>query len=254
MKKLTFIIIAFSLFAISANVTAQEKNEQLWYCWEETVKPEMIEQYLELSNDFLELYRSENFPFAIYTWQAQPFVYELWSPINSIADIEKISESSAKIVEKLGSEKYAAFNNTKLHNREYTCTIKNDLSYTPANPDHNYNELIYEQCRVLYIKPGKQKEYEDVQKRMNEVRKEKDYGCWVFIASGGFGYEEPCYIVMNANTNRENYGKAFTKFQEENQDKWNEFMKIIYPLLRKPPIVYDWYLLKDLSYEPGTNE
>ena len=253
MKKITFLLITILFFEFTANVTAQEKNEQLWYCWEETVKPEMIDQYLELSNDFLELYKSENFPFAIYTWQAQPFVYELWTPINTLADIDKIAEASMKIVEKLGDEKYAAFNNTKLYNREYTCTIKNDISYNPKNPDYNFNELIYEQCRILFIKSGKQKEYEEAQKWINKVREEKDYGCWLFTASGGFGYEEPCYIVMNANTNRENSMKALEKFQKENQDIWNKFVKKIQPLLRKPPVVYDWHLLKDLSYEPIGN-
>ena len=253
MKRIGLGLIVILLVCTIHTTQAQENGKQLWYCWEETVKPEMIEQYLEISKDFLELYKSENFPYAIITWQSQPFVYGLWTPINSLADIEKISEASMKIVEKLGTEKYAAFNNTKIHNREYMITMKNDLTYTPANPDYNFNELVYEQSRFLYIKPGKQKEYEQAQKWINKVREEENYGSWIFTATCGFGYELPCYMVLNANTNRNNYEKAFDEFYNENTDKWDEFIKMIQPLLRKPPIVYDWYLLKDLSYEPSRN-
>ncbi len=253
MKKLTFGLAAILLLSTSISIIAQEKNEQLWYCWEETVKPEMIDKYLELSKEFLNLYKSEKFPFAIFTWQAQPFTYELWTPINSLADIEKISEASRKIVEKLGKEKYAEFNSTKMCNREYMCTMKNDMIYTPDNPDLTINEIGYELAIELYIKPGKQKEFEEAVKAFNAERAKKDYGSIVFYAAGGFGYEQPCYIAMIADKSEADFLESQKRINEVMEKERREYMNIIRPLMRKPSINHDWFLLRDLSYEPGIN-
>ena len=208
MKKIILLLPIVIGFTCIVQVNAQENNEQLWYCWEETVMPERIDQYLEISKEFLALYKSEEFPFPIFTWQPKPFTYELWSPINSLADIEKINDAAIGIIEKLGEEKFTAFKETILQFREFTCTIKNDLQYTPANPDVGRNEFEYCLWIELYLKPGKQKAFEEAVKVFNEERAKKDYGSYVFYASGGFGFEQPCYIVMISNINEESFLKS----------------------------------------------
>jgi hypothetical protein len=253
MKKSTYLLSTILLLTFTAHLTAQENNDQLWYCWEETVKLEMIDQYRALSKELLELCKSENFPFPIYTWQASPFTYELWSPIESLADIKKIGEEWDKILVKLGADKQAAFNETKIHHREFTCTIKNDLQYTPANPDFGRNEFEYCLWIELFLKPGKQKEFEKAVKEFNKERAEKDYGSYVFYATGGFGYERPCYIVMISDKNEESFLKSQKKINEVMSDEIEAYMKKIYPLMRKPMINHDWYLLMDLSYTNPDN-
>ena len=251
MKKLTFIFIVISLFAISKNGIAQDKNEQLWYCWEETVKPEMINEYLELSNDFLELYKSENFPFAIYTWQKQPFRYELWTPINSLSDIDKITEASMKIAEKLGVEKYAAFKNTILHNKEYTLTMRNDLQCTPENPIYTNDEINFEFCISVYIKSGKQKEFEETLIDFNKKRAK--LGSPIFVATGGFGMEQPCYTIMMTGKDEETFLKLQNETAEILAKERDDYFNKIYKLMRKPSTNYNWYFLRNLSYEPARN-
>jgi hypothetical protein len=248
MKKLTFLLSAILLLILTTKVSAQENNDQLWYCWEETVKPENIDDYLAISKEFLDLCKSENFPFPVFTWRAKPYTYELWSPINSLNDIEKLNTAWKDLSEKLGEEKFKAFQNTKLHNRGYTCTIKNDLSYDPANPEYGRNELKYSTWIELYIKEGKQKEYEEAQKWINEQRAQHDFGCWVFVATGDLGFETPCYIVMGSHKSREEHQKAFGEINEKMKEEWDEFMNRIQPLMRKPNKYYDWYLLPELSY------
>ncbi len=253
MKKLNLLIIILFVSKLYVPGTYAQENDQLWYCWEETVKLEMIDQYRALSKDLLDLCKSENFPFPIFTWQASPFTYELWSPIESLADIKKIGEEWDKILVKLGKEKSAAFNETKIHHREFTCTIKNDLLYTPANPDFGRNEFEYCLWIELYIKPGKQKEFEEAVKAFNKERAKKDYGSYVFYATGGLGYERPCYIVMISNKDEESFLKSQKTINEAMANEIEAYMKKIYPLMRKPMINHDWYLLMDLSYTNPDN-
>lgn len=255
MKKFTTILTAFLVLGLFIpNLNAQEKKGQLWYCWEETVKPGKIDEYLALSKEFIELCKQEKFPFEFYTWQAKPFIYELWTPIDTHNDIEKIEAEWDKITAKLGEEKYAFFNKTKLNNKKFTCTIRDDLRYSPVDPDYGRNEFAFALWIEVYIKSGKQKEFEEAVKWLNEQRTKKDYGSYVFYASAGFGYEDPCYIVMIANTNEQEFDKADKQINEVMKDEIAQYYERIFPLMRKPSINYDWHYLSNLSYTPGRND
>ena len=107
---------------------------------------------------------------------------------------------------------------------------------------------MYARWIELYIKDGKQKEYEEAQKWMMEQRAKYDFGCWVFVATGDLGFEAPCYIVMPGHRSREEYVKAADAINDKMNDEWDEFMNKIQPLMRKPNKNYDWHLLTELSY------
>ena len=53
----TVILLAVMVVLPMLQLEAQDENQkdQLWYCWEETVKPDMLEEYLELSKEMLEV-------------------------------------------------------------------------------------------------------------------------------------------------------------------------------------------------------
>ena len=129
-----FVLLAIVLFPVLQLSAQEEKNEQIWYCWEETVKPEMIEEYLTLSEEMIDLCKQENFPYPIVTWIRKSMVYELWSPVSSLNEIDSIENEWAKILKIWGEEKYAAFNQTKLHNYSKTITLQGDLGYMPEDP------------------------------------------------------------------------------------------------------------------------
>jgi hypothetical protein len=44
------------------NSSAQDKEEILWLVGEEVVKPEMIDQYMEVSKELMELCKAEEIP------------------------------------------------------------------------------------------------------------------------------------------------------------------------------------------------
>jgi hypothetical protein len=117
-QNISIFIIALLLATIgSTGANAQEeKKEQLWYCIEETVKPEMWEQYVKLSKEIIDICKENSFSFPFYTWNGRPLVYELWTPIESLNDIEKIEEEWKRIWDIMGEEKKTEFDATKLNN------------------------------------------------------------------------------------------------------------------------------------------
>jgi len=137
MKRTTSIFIIAFLLATIGSIDAdaqEEKKEQLWYCIEETVKPEMWEQYIKQSKELINICKENNFSFKFFTWNGRPLVYELWTPIESLNDIEKIEKEWKRIVDIWGAENHAAFNATRLNNYSKTCTVRDDMAYSPENP------------------------------------------------------------------------------------------------------------------------
>lgn len=244
------LALIFMLGYISPNISAQEEREQLWYCWEETVKPEKIEEYKKLSVEFIDLCSEYIFPFSFYTWSSKPFTFELWTPIESLNDIEKIEKAWDQMAEKLGVEKYDAFRKTRLHNKSYTCTVKNDLCYIPKDPDYPRKDIRYQQWTEIYLKEGKQDEFEKALKWLNDERAKKECGCYVLYATGGFGYEIPCYIVMVGNKTKEEFIEADKQVKKQMEMVWEKYLEKINPIMRKPSKVYDWNYLPELSYVP----
>jgi hypothetical protein len=234
------------------SINAQEKKEQLWYCGEETVKPGFIDEYLKLSREFIEICKQEKFPFSFYTWTSKPFVYELWYPVNTLDDVKEIDKAWQKVTEKFGAEKYAAFNNTKVRNRSYSMSIRNDLQYTPKNPDYDRNEVMF--CRWIEYSliPGKNSEFEEAVKWMNSQRESAGPGHFVIYGTGGLGYDDPVYMELINTTSQEDFLKRTGALSEKMAAPLKEYHGKIYPLTREMKS-YDWWLLWDLSYQPAGN-
>ena len=54
MKTLTVFLVLFLLSGVFAtNSSAQEKSEQLWLVGTEVIKPEMMNQYMEINKELL---------------------------------------------------------------------------------------------------------------------------------------------------------------------------------------------------------
>jgi hypothetical protein len=116
MKKFIALACMLTLALLFVLETAaQEKTEQLWLAEEEIVKPEMIDQYHEVSKELVELCKAENFPYTFYLYSYQPFHYKLWYPIEEMNDISKIEDAWDAIIEKYGADKFNALRNALNH-------------------------------------------------------------------------------------------------------------------------------------------
>jgi len=252
MKKQCFAALlglAIALLPV-LNINAQdEKNEYLWYCWEETVKPEMIDQYLSLSKELMNLCREESFPFEIFTWSRKAMVFEMWYPIKNLNDMEAINEAWKKIIAKWGDEKYEAFNETIMHFNEKTCTVLGDLTYMPANPKYSGTERSYGRWIEIYLKPGKQKEFVEAVKWINEQRAAYDIEDYLMFASGGFGYQGPSFLVIFSHLSREEFNASLESHPDAYEEKFDMYLDRVFKLISKPVDIYHYNFVWDLSYQ-----
>jgi hypothetical protein len=250
----TVILLAVMVVLPMLQLEAQDENQkdQLWYCWEETVKPELWEEYLELSKEMLQLCKEESFPYPIFTWTHSSMVYELWSPLNSLSEIDSLHAAWKRIHKKLGEEKYEAFNQTKLHNYSKTITILNDLSYTPEDPEFAGDERIFGRWIEIYLKTGKQKEFMEAVKVLNEQRRAFGIKEYLGFSIGGFGYQDPSFHAYYTHANKEILDNFYDSTPEAYKEKFEEYLKTIQKLMIKPPTINHYYLLSDLSYTPAS--
>ena len=241
-------------FCLLSPLSAQEeKKGQLWYCYEETVKPGEVKVYMDLSKEMLELCKQNNFPFPIYTWTPGEFKYQLWSPINTLNDIDKIEDAWNKITEKLGQEKYATFNKTKVKNTTFTCRGRLDLHYQPENPRYTTDDVSFGVWQEILFIPEKVKEAEELMKEMFKLIGAKNYDDPMYIYQAGLGYETPMFIaVTNAlsekdyNAQQEKMGEVFT---EDELKEITELNSKVIACTQTVKVKRLW-LLNDLKYEP----
>jgi len=245
-----FLAVMVLLPMLQLEAQDVKQNEQLWFCWEETVKPEMIDEYLELSKEVMLLCKEENHPYPIYTWNQSPMVFEYWSPLNSLAEIDSISTAFEKIFKKLGEEKFEALNRNKLHNYSKTITILSELAYMPEDPELTDDERIYGRWIEIYLKTGKQKEFMEAVKWINEQRAAYGIQEYLGFSIGGIGYQSPSYQVYYSHVSKEALNNYYDSTPEAYKKKFEEYLKKIRKLMIKPPTISDYYLLWDLSYTP----
>ena len=246
-----FLAVMLLLPMLQLEAQEENQNEQLWYCWEETVKPDMLEEYLELSKEMLEVCKEENFPYPFFTWNHSSMVYELWTPLNSLTEIDSLEAAWTKIHKKWGGEKYETFNQTKLYNYSKIVTILNDLGYMPDDPEYNANERIFGRWIDIYLKPGKQKEFTEAVNGINEQRRAYGIQEYLMFGEGGIGYQSPSFHVYYMNGSKEALNNYYDLTPEAYKEKFEEYLKTIQKLMIKPPTISQYYLLLELSYTPA---
>jgi hypothetical protein len=248
------LILAVMVVLPMLQLEAQDENQkdQLWYCWEETVKPELWEEYLELSKEMLEVCKEENFPYPIFTWNHRSMVYELWSPLNSLTEIDSLDAAWMKIIKKWGEEKYEAFTQTKLHNYSKTVTILGDLTYMPENPELTEDERTYGRWIEIYLKPGKQKEFMEAVKELNNQRKAFGIQEYLMLGEGGIGYQAPSFHAYYSHLSQQAFNDYFDSTPEAYNKKFQEYLDKIFKLMIKPPVINHYYLIPELSYNPAS--
>ena len=228
----------------------EEKKKQLWYCIEETVKPEMWEQYVKLSKEMIDICKENGFSYPFYTWNGRPLVYELWTPIESLNDIEKILEEWKRMVDIWGAENNAAFNATKLNNYSKTCTVRDDMEYNPENPSYSMEDVLYSKWIEVYLKSGSQKAYEELVAGFNDQRKKHDYRLICRFAEGGIGYDTPSYIVFFYHESLAKYMDYEISTSDAYKKDFEEYISKGRQLLVRPPIIFDYNLHWELSFNP----
>lgn len=249
MKKLITLVPVLMLAGLFAlNVAAQEKKEQLWMVDEEVVKPDMVDQYVEVSMDLLKLCKEENFPYQYEVWSKNYFTYCLWYPIEELNDIKKIEDAWDGIVEKFGEENFERFQACIESQVSKVMVTRLDLSHEPETPRLNEEDLKYCKWQELYIKKGGEKKMEELLRKANTVLKEKGYEDASMVGEAKIGYEQPLYISWSFGKDKMDFLQQDRKIWEIASEEWKSINEELVKYLKRIDEFDCWYQ-QELSYK-----
>lgn len=247
MKKLYIGIIIAVIFIAINTTNAQEKEKQLWYCFEEVVHPEHISEYWELSKELADLCKSEQTDFWFYAWTTGDFKYQYWHPINSLNDIDKIEEEWNKVLTNFGKNKVESWQKTIKSTHSRTITEYSALSIIPENPRVEQDSVNYMEFQEFYLKPGTQQEFKRIMKKAVDHLKSEGHNDVWRVASGDLGYDGPVFIGWSFDKSQTEYLKHDELFSKKHKEFFDELNKDFVKILRAIEKKDSWFL-RDLSY------
>jgi hypothetical protein len=249
MKKFIALACMLTLALLFVLETAaQEKTEQLWLAEEEIVKPEMIDQYHEVSKELVELCKAENFPYTFYLWSYQPFHYKLWYPIEEMNDISKIEDAWDAIIEKYGADKFKRFEECIESQTNKVMVGLLNLSYEPEPLRLSEEETAYCYWQKITVKKGSEKAVEDIFKKAVAIMKEKGTEIATYIGKGKTGYDQPLYFAWSYGKDQIDFLEQEKKFAEMVGDEWEQINGEIVKHIKGIHNVNSWWS-KELSYQ-----
>jgi len=250
-----FLIVGFVVILCALTTLAQteEQKAQLWFGREFVVKPPMAGQYEEAMKEIVARCAEHNYPYTWYAWENGDFHYFYFYPVKNYADIENIFKAWGKVKEKWRIEQYQTFRKRAIdaieYDKKFVIRSIPGLSYVPENPRLKEEEQNYAIWDISYVRFGKEKEIEEVGKKMCALLKSKNYNDELRIIAGDMGIDMPVYIGVL-------YGKDVADFWTQNQKMWEllgEEGGVLYQkwmsLIRKRDFKQFWYS-PDLSYIP----
>ena len=100
--KTIHLIFAFVIgLFITTSVIAQSNENQLYYVNKVTVKPERIEQFIEISKTWVSACKEYKYPYSISVWQSNIYDFYWFYPVNDYNHINEINSKGWEIVPKL---------------------------------------------------------------------------------------------------------------------------------------------------------
>lgn len=247
MKKYVGLMIILVFVTILPGLAQEEKSEQLWYCWEEIVKPELVSDYFDLNKKLVEICKEENFKFTFHTFTSGDFKYRWYHPINSLGDIDEVEKEWDRIMEKFGSDNLATFQNTLLSHNSFTLTEKSELSFIPEEPRFSIDSIKYMRIQEFYVIPGREKEVEKVVHEANIFLKSKNYNDAWHMGIGEIGFNGPVFIGWSFATSMKDYLEQDEIFSEQFSDDFKEYNERFRNCLRQIVNKEAWYI-RDLSF------
>ncbi len=247
MKKL-YMGLAIILLLVAIQATnAQEKELQLWYCWEEEVHPERVYEYIEANKELARICKEINYGSTYFAWTSGDFKYQYWHPVNSLADIDKLEAEWKKVTEKYGKDNMENYKTMIVSYQTKTATEIMALGHYPENPRVSGDSIKYMEFQEFYIVPGKQKEFGNLMKEAVAYLKDHKYADTWHVAHAGFGYEGPMYMGWSFDSSKSNYIINDEKLSKEHGKYFQEFNKKFLKTLRTIKRGEAWYM-KDISY------
>lgn len=247
------ICLVLCLLPLAMNGQEPEKHYQMYYVVEERVKPDMQAEFREAAKKWTAFMKKHDFPYPFDTyWMRDNLV--CWSfPIETYADIDKITKAVNKTMEKAPEEFkkiMEGFKNTYEYYRN--CVYALDYKNSVIVEDESHEDENWIGYNIYYFKPGYESEItkllDEIHEHMTDIENPQTwYWYW-----GRMGTDNPVMLKAARAKNQ-------IAFFEENAAMWkdlrasgDEFSRLVKKLMKyvwKEDYGWGWRL-KELSYSP----
>jgi len=197
---LLVIAIIITFWGIIALPQAEEQKAHFSIIEEVVIKPTMLIEYEMHVREVIALIAKYEFPFPVYVYMTNDLHYIFAYPVENLADIENFYKAFGEMQKKMGAEKWDSLLKSAegtIESYQYSVfRYMPELSYVPEEPRLKMEESNFIWLEYNYIKFGKEKEFEEMQKKLAELYKSKNITDGWQIYSGFIGAQMPLYVSI----------------------------------------------------------
>jgi hypothetical protein len=245
--------LVFYICSLSTLAQSSEEKPNLYFVQEFVVKPSKIADFETILKETASMYTKHNLSYPYQVINMDNYHYLALFPINNYGDVDKMYMAVFEVFDKVGKEKIQEMH--KRHGeaierqKSYFIRFSPELSYTSESPRFGPEEANFMYIPHLYVKPGKESEFEEICKEWvaldTSVNRADSYDLFV----GDIGTEMPFYFwVARAKSAVDFYRQQevySTKGGEKIMDLWNQTMALCRKYDEKSGL-----FRPDLSYIP----
>jgi hypothetical protein len=241
-KLVPFFVIGFFITTL---VLAQSNENQLYFVSKSTVKPEKLEQYLELSEKWASACKEHNYPYTFHVWRSNIYDFYWFYPVDDYNQVTETTSEAWNIVPKLEEGFPAKYFENIEYSESFFIRWIDSLAY---NPQTSVEGLVYVEWWIHYMKPWTGLNFRKAFKNAADIRKKANFEYPMATLqsdigmNGGSSYISVFWgkdvIDLNSKQN-----KAWDLLDEEAQ----QMIRDLNPLRRKFEIIGFWYQ-EELSY------
>jgi hypothetical protein len=252
-NRLGLLALAVFLGLLPAAVHSQEGQPQLLLMGDFLVDASRVAEYEAAVKDLLASLEKHGFPFILDTYITDDNHYYVIYSLKSYADADSWFKAWADLAQKMGPENLQA-----LHSRIVAAEIERiyqfwyfrpDISFLPEKERLKPEEIGYYTWDYVWVIPGKEAEFEAVNKEWMALSKAKKARDPFLTYAGGLGTRIPVYVWFEYGKSAADYAATEEKFWKAMGEEGAALSKKTRALIRKMESKTGRYRL-DLSYAP----
>ena len=241
------------LWALTAWPQAEEPEAQLLLVEQVVVKPSMVAQYEAHVKEALDLFNKYQFPYPVYSYTTDDFLYYFVFPVDNFADIDNLYKAFGELEKKVGKEQWQAMMERTVGTLEYyqysMYRYLPELSYTPEKPRLKPEEEVFFLWEFFYIPFGQEKELAEICQEWIELYKSENIPDGWETYVGDIGTEMPIYVFSMMAKSAADYYSQSEKAMELLGERYKELSEKTHAICKK--LVFKTGRFRpELSYTP----
>lgn len=254
-RKGCLIVLAAAAFLglLKAAVYPQDTQPELYLVGDFLVDTSRVGEYEAALKDLLANLEKHGFPFSLATSTTDDGHYYVVCSVKNYASVDAWFKAWGELGRKMGAENLQA-----LHRRMVSAEIERvyqfwysrpDISYLPEKERLKPEEIGYYTWDFVWLIPGKEAEFEEVNKEWVALSKAKGARDPFMTLAGDLGTQMPVYLWIEYGKSAADYASAEEKFWKEMGEEGAALSKETRALIRKMDSKTGQYR-PDLSYSP----